>query len=41
MLKKKTHIGFIVLALAAAMFIISPAQAVDFAISGQINRAVL
>jgi hypothetical protein len=41
MLKKKTHIGFIVLALAAAMLIISPAQAVDFAISGQINRAAL
>ncbi len=41
MLKKKTHIGFIILALAAAMFIISPANAVDFKISGQINRAVL
>jgi hypothetical protein len=41
MLKKKNHIGFILLALAAAMFIISPANAVDFKISGQINRAAL
>jgi predicted porin len=41
MLKKKNHIGFMVLALAAAMFIISPANAVDFKISGQINRAAL
>lgn len=38
MLKKKSHIGFMALALAAAMLIISPAHAVDFAISGQINR---
>ena len=41
MLKKKSHIGYIVLVLAAAMFIISPANAVDFKISGQINRAAL
>jgi hypothetical protein len=40
-LKKITHIGFIILALAAAMFIILPANAVDFKISGQINRAAL
>jgi hypothetical protein len=39
MLKKKSHIGVIVLVLAAVMFIISPANAVDFNISGQINRA--
>jgi hypothetical protein len=39
MLKKKSHIGVIVLVLAAVMFIISPANAVDFKISGQINRA--
>lgn len=41
MLKKTTHISFIVLALAAAISIISPAHAVDFKISGQINRAAL
>jgi len=41
MLKKKTHIGFIILALAAAVLIISPAHAVDFKISGQINRAAM
>jgi len=41
MLKKKIHIGFIILALAAAMLISSPANAVDFKISGQINRAAM
>jgi len=41
MVKIKTHIGFIILALAAVMFIISPANAVDIKISGQINRAAL
>jgi len=41
MLKKKSHIGFMALALAAAMLIISPAHAVDFAISGQINRGAM
>jgi hypothetical protein len=41
MLKKKTHLAFIMLALAAAMFIILPAAAVDIKISGQINRAAL
>jgi predicted porin len=42
MLKKKIHIQFIGLALAAAfMVIIAPAYAVDFTISGQVNRAAL
>ena len=42
MLKKKTHNGFIALAIIAiALLAITPAHAVDFAISGQINRAVL
>ena len=41
MLKEKTHSGFFLLAVAAAVFIISPAYAVDFKISGQINRAAL
>jgi hypothetical protein len=42
MLKKKIHIQFIGLALAAAfMLIIAPAYAVDFTISGQLNRAAL
>ena len=42
MLKKKNHIEFIALAIIAiALLAITPAQAVDFAISGQINRAVL
>lgn len=40
-MKKKSHIGYIVLILAAVMFIISPANAVDFKISGQINRAAM
>jgi len=43
MLKKKAQMGFIILALGAAMamVIISPAHAVDFQISGQINRAAM
>ena len=42
MLKKKIHMGFIALAIIAiALLAITPAHAVDFAISGQINRAVL
>ena len=42
MLKKKTHFGFIASALIALVFMVfTPAQAVDFAISGQINRAAL
>jgi len=41
MLEKKTHLGFIMLALGAVMFSISPANAVDFKISGQINRAAM
>jgi hypothetical protein len=42
MLKKKTHIEFIALAIIAiALLANTPAHAVDFAISGQINRAVL
>jgi hypothetical protein len=41
MMQKKSHIGFTILALTAAMFFISPALAVDFQISGQINRAAL
>ena len=41
MVKKKNYIGFIILTLAAALFISLPAQAVDFKISGQINRAAL
>ena len=42
MLKKKTHIGFIALAIIAiALMAITPAHAVDFAISGQINRATM
>jgi hypothetical protein len=42
MLKKKIHIQFIGLALAAVfMVIIAPAYAVDFTISGQVNRAAL
>jgi hypothetical protein len=42
MLQKKTHIEFIALAIIAiALLAITPAQAVDFAISGQINRATM
>ncbi|UCD77759.1 MAG: hypothetical protein JSW26_20445 [Desulfobacterales bacterium] len=42
MSKKKTQIGFISLAfISLALFAISPAHAVDFSISGQINRAAL
>ncbi len=42
MLKKKIYMGFIGLALAAAvMVMVAPAYAIDFAISGQINRAAL
>jgi len=42
MMQKKIQTGFVVLALiAAAIFAVSPAGAVDFAISGQINRAAL
>ncbi len=42
MLKKKIHRVFIGLALAAAvMVIVAPAYALDFAISGQVNRALL
>ena len=42
MLKKKTHMGFIALAIIAiALLAIAPVHAVDFAISGQINRAAL
>ena len=42
MLKKKFQSGFVVLAITAAvLFAISPAKAVDFGISGQINRAAL
>jgi hypothetical protein len=42
MMQKKVQAGFVVLALiAAAIFAVSPAGAVDFAISGQINRAAL
>src|SRR5210317_613067 len=41
-MKKKTNIGFIALAIIAiALLAITPAQAVDFAISGQINRAAM
>ena len=42
MLKKKIQSGFVVLAITAAVLLaISPANAVDFAISGQINRAAM
>jgi predicted porin len=42
MLKKKNQLGFVVLAIAAAVLLaFSPANAVDFKISGQINRATL
>jgi hypothetical protein len=42
MLQKKTHIEFIALAIIAiALLTITPTQAVDFAISGQINRATM
>jgi len=41
-MKKKVQTGFVLLTLiAAVMFAVSPANAVDFAISGQINRAAL
>ena len=42
MLKKRTHIGLITLAaISITLLAITPARAVDFAISGQINRAAL
>ena len=42
MMQKNVQKGFMILALiAAAMFAVSPANAVDFKISGQINRAVM
>ena len=42
MLKKNAHICLITLAMiSTALLAITPASAVDFAISGQINRAVL
>ncbi|MDX2499620.1 MAG: porin [Deltaproteobacteria bacterium] len=42
MLKKKMQLSFVVLALTAAvLFAISPANAVDFKISGQINRLAM
>jgi len=42
MLKKKIHIQLIGLALAAAcMLIAAPAYAIDFTISGQLNRAAM
>jgi hypothetical protein len=42
MMQKKIQTGFVILALtAAAIFAVAPAGAVDFAISGQINRAAL
>jgi hypothetical protein len=42
MLKKKMHIGLIASALIAIVFMaITPANALEFAISGQINRAAL
>jgi hypothetical protein len=42
MLKKKMQLGFVVLAITAAVLLaFSPANAVDFKISGQINRATL
>ena len=41
-MKKNVKMGFVVIALiAAAMFAVSPANAVDFKISGQVNRAVM
>ena len=42
MLQKKKYMGLIALALAAAiMVVVAPAYALDFAISGQLNRAAL
>jgi hypothetical protein len=42
MLKKKMQLGFVILAITAAVLLaFSPANAVDFKISGQINRAAL
>ena len=42
MLKKKAHIGLITLVtISIALLAITPARAVDVAISGQINRAIL
>ena len=39
---KKIRLGFVVLTMAAALLMfLSPAQAVDFKISGQVNRAIL
>jgi hypothetical protein len=42
MMQKKFRLSFVVLTLiAAALLAVSPANAVDFAISGQINRAAM
>jgi len=42
MLKKKIHFGFIALAIIAiALLAITPAHAVDFTVSGQVNRALM
>jgi len=42
MMNKKIQKGFVLLAIiAAAMLAVPPAQAVDFGISGQINRAMM
>ncbi len=42
MMQKKVHKGFVLFVLiAAAMLAASPANAVDFAISGQVNRAAM
>jgi len=42
MMNKKIQKGFVLVAIiAAAMLAVPPAQAVDFAISGQINRAAM
>lgn len=41
-MKKKLRLGFAVLTAAAALLVfLSPAQAIDFKISGQVNRAIL
>ena len=42
MMQKNVQKGFVVIAIiAVAILAVSPANAVDFAISGQINRAVM
>ena len=42
MMKKISHMGIIVPALAAALMVmITPAYAIDFTISGQLNRAMM